>query len=145
MSQHALCGFHIVDRSMVSNPFGKPGLKKEEDFQSVKGHLKNWIYSWMSTVETEAEYETSKGRLFDWLGSATVLRASTKTIAKNIKDWILVSKILGFVVKCLLYMCLQVRAYDKYVNSVAEIKVSSLKFGQTVKHYMTLPTSCKNT
>jgi hypothetical protein len=98
----------------------------------------------MVTVEIEAEYKTSKGLLLDWLGSTTVLQASTKTIAKNIRDW-MASKILGFVVKCLLYMCLQVRAYDKYVNSVAEIKVSSLKSGQTVKHYMTLPTSCKNT
>jgi hypothetical protein len=72
-----------------------------------------------------------------------VLQASTKTIAKNIRDW-LVSKILGFVVKCLLYSHLQVRAYDEYVNSVAEIEVSSMKSGQTVKPYMTLPISCKN-
>jgi hypothetical protein len=55
-------------------PFGKPGIKKEEDFQSIKNHfLKNWIYSWMSTVETEAEYETLKGLLFNLLGSTTIL------------------------------------------------------------------------
>jgi hypothetical protein len=128
---------------MVSNPFGKPGGKKDEDFQCVKRHLKNWIYTWMSSVETEAEYETSKGLLFNWLGSTTVLRASTKTIAKNIKRWI-VGKILGFVVKCLLHRRLQLRAYDEYVNSVAEIEVSSMKAGETIKPYMTLPTTCKN-
>jgi hypothetical protein len=38
---HVTCGFHLVDRSMVTNPFGKSGLKKEEDFLSVKRHLKN--------------------------------------------------------------------------------------------------------
>jgi hypothetical protein len=37
MSQHALCGFHLVDGSMVSNPFGKPGLKKEEYFSWSNG------------------------------------------------------------------------------------------------------------
>ena len=37
MSRHALCGFHLVDRSMVSNPFGKkPGSKEGKYFQSVK-------------------------------------------------------------------------------------------------------------
>jgi hypothetical protein len=128
---------------MVSNPLAKSGLKKEEDFQLVKWHLKNWIYLWMLTVETEAEYKTLEGLLFKWLGSVTILWASTKTIAKNIRDWI-VSKILGFVVKCLLYRHLRVRAYDDYVNSIAEIEVSSMKSGQTVKPYMTLPTSCKN-
>jgi hypothetical protein len=40
-----------------------------------------------------------------------------------------VSKILGFVVKCLMYRHLQVRAYDEYVNSVAEIEVSSMESG----------------
>jgi hypothetical protein len=45
MPWHALCGFRLVDQSMVSNPFGKPGTKKEEDFQLVKWHLKNWIYT----------------------------------------------------------------------------------------------------
>ncbi len=44
MSRHALCGFHLVDRSMVSNPFGKPCVKKDEDFQCVKRHLKNSLY-----------------------------------------------------------------------------------------------------
>jgi hypothetical protein len=38
-----------------------------------------------------------------------VIWAVTKTIAKNIRDWI-VSKILGFVVKCPLYKRFQVRA-----------------------------------
>jgi hypothetical protein len=97
----------------------------------------------MLMIETEAENDTLKGLLFDWLGSMTMLWASTKTIAKNIRDWIF-RKILGFVVKCLLYKHLRVRAYNKYINSIAEIEVSSLKSGNTVKPLMTLPTSCKN-
>ena len=56
----------------------------------------------------------------------------------------MVAKILGFVGKCVLYTRLRVRAYDEYVNSVAEIEVSSLKAGDTIKPYHTLPTSCKN-
>jgi hypothetical protein len=82
---------------MVSNPFGKPGITKEEDFQLVKWHLKNWICTSMLMIETEAGYDTSKDLLFDWLGFMAVLWAVTKTIAKNIRDWI-VSKILGFIV-----------------------------------------------
>jgi hypothetical protein len=33
-SRHGLCGFHLVDRSIVSNPFGKPGAKGN----GVPGH-----------------------------------------------------------------------------------------------------------
>jgi hypothetical protein len=37
MSQHTLCGFHLVDCLMVSNPFGKkPGSKEGKYFQSFK-------------------------------------------------------------------------------------------------------------
>jgi hypothetical protein len=61
----------------------------------------------------------------------------------NLRDWI-VSKILGFVVKYLLYRRLQVRAYNECINSVAEIEVSSMKSGNTVKPFMTLPTKCKS-
>jgi hypothetical protein len=39
-SQHGLCGFHLIDRSMVSNPFGKPAKSKEEAFLVIKRHIK---------------------------------------------------------------------------------------------------------
>jgi hypothetical protein len=83
---------------MVSKPFGKPGTRHADNFMSVKRHLKNWIYSWMSTLQTGAEYETSKGLLLDWLDLPNVLQTSKKTIAKNIKDW-MIAKILEFVGK----------------------------------------------
>jgi trehalose/maltose hydrolase-like predicted phosphorylase len=44
-SQHGLCGFHLVDCSIVSNPFGKPGAKKEMAFQAMKRQMKKWLYS----------------------------------------------------------------------------------------------------
>jgi hypothetical protein len=52
-SIHDLCGFHLVDRSMVSNPFGKPGDQKLEKFLKVKGFLRAWLYSWMRVLENE--------------------------------------------------------------------------------------------
>jgi hypothetical protein len=49
-SQHGLCGFHLIDRSMVSNPFGKPAKSKEKAFLVIKRHIKAWTISWMSTL-----------------------------------------------------------------------------------------------
>jgi hypothetical protein len=60
MSQHALSGFHLVDNSMVTNPFGKSGIKKEDNFQLVKQHLKNWIYSWMLAVGDRSRIRETK-------------------------------------------------------------------------------------
>jgi hypothetical protein len=50
-SQHGLYGFHLVDHSIVSNSFGKPGAKKEMAFQAIKRHMKRWLYSWMRTLQ----------------------------------------------------------------------------------------------
>jgi hypothetical protein len=32
MSEHGICGFHLVDRSQVNDPYGKPAAKKKPEF-----------------------------------------------------------------------------------------------------------------
>jgi hypothetical protein len=75
MSEHGLCGFHLVDRSQVNNPYWKPAAKKKPEFMLVKDELKKWIYSWMRDVETTAEYEVSKALLLEWSVSTQVVVA----------------------------------------------------------------------
>jgi hypothetical protein len=141
-SQHGLCGFHLIDRSMVSNPFGKPAASKEEAFLAIKRHLKAWTISWMSSVESREEFETSKALLFAWLDSWEVLDVTGKDIAGNIKEW-LVKHVLLYVEKTLLYPRLHLRAFHEYVNSVAEIEVSAMKNGNDVMPYMRIGSSAK--
>ena len=129
---------------MVSNPFGKPGDKKLCLFMAVKKHLKNWLYSWMNNVETRDKYKTSKRMLFEWLASKSILECSSPTIQRNMSEWV-VQKILPFVEKTLLLSRLFLRAYNEYTNSVAEIKVSCLKAGQTVAPFMRIAQTTKNT
>ncbi len=136
LSQHGLCGFHLVDQSIVSNPFGKPGAKKEMAFQAIKRHMKRWIYSWMRTVESKKEYETSRRLLIEWLQSDAVAQATTPYIAKNMKDW-LVAKIFPFVD--------YLRTYGEYSNSVAEVEVNTLKEGNSVMQNMAIGTSGRAT
>jgi hypothetical protein len=102
-SQHGLCGFHLIDRLMVSNPFGKPAKSKEEAFLVIKRHIKAWTISWMSTVESKEEFETLKSLLFAWLDTNEVLVVTGKDIATNIKQW-LVKHVLLYVEKTLLYL-----------------------------------------
>ncbi len=143
LSQHGLCGFHLIDRSMVSNPFGKPAASKEEAFLAIKRHIKAWTISWMSSVEWRDEFETSKPILFVWLDTQEVLDATGKDIASNIKEW-LVKHVLLYVEKMLLYPRLFLRAFHKYVNSIAEIEVSAMKNGNDVMPYMRIGSSAKN-
>jgi hypothetical protein len=100
LSQHALCGFHLMDRSIVSNPFGKPGAKKEMVFQAITRHMKNWLYSWMRTLESSKEYKTSKKLLVKWLKLDTVVEATTPHIAKNMIDWLAIEDIFLYQQNC---------------------------------------------
>jgi hypothetical protein len=142
-SQHGLCGFHLIDRSMVSNPFGKPAASKEEAFLVIKRHIKKWTISWMSTVESKDEFETSKSLLFAWLDTWEVMNVTGKDIARNIQEW-LVKHVLLYVEKTLLYPRLFLLAFHEYVNSVAEIEVSAMKNGNDVMPYMRIGSLAKN-
>jgi hypothetical protein len=101
-SQHGLCGFHLIDRSMVSNTIGQPPSSRQEAFLAIKRHRKAWTVSWMSTLELKDEFETSKALLFTWLESKEVLDVTGKDIGDNIKKW-LVKHVLLYVEKTLLY------------------------------------------
>jgi hypothetical protein len=136
-STHGLCGFHLVDRSMVSNPFGKPGEQKLEKFLKVKGFLRAWLYSWMRVLENEDEFQTSKKLLIEWLGSNTVVDCCSASISRNMVEWV-IKKILPYMDKCLLYPRLRTRAYSEFSNSVAEFEVSCMKEGSAVMPYMPL-------
>jgi hypothetical protein len=59
-SQHCLWGSHLIARLIVGNAFSKPAKSKEEAFLVMKRHIKNWTIWWMSTIESEDEFETSK-------------------------------------------------------------------------------------
>jgi hypothetical protein len=65
MPEHGFCGFHLVDRSQIINPYGQPSAKQQPEFKLVKDELKKWIYSWMRDVETIAEYAVSKALLLE--------------------------------------------------------------------------------
>jgi hypothetical protein len=143
MSEHGLCGFHLVDRSQVNNPYGQPAAKKKKKFALVKDELKKWIYSWMRDVETTAEYEVSKALLLEWSVSTQVVLAIGTTISENLRRWI-IKKILPHVPKTLLVHRLKRRTFGEYVNSVAEIEGALMKRGNDVMPYMALATSAKN-
>jgi hypothetical protein len=134
-SWHAPCGFHLVDRSMVSNLFSKPGDKLEK-FLKVKGYIGAWLYSWMRLLETEEKFETSKNLLSEWLGSKSAVDCFSPSIYRNMVDW-LTKKILPFMDKCLLYQHLLIWAYGKFSNSIAEAEESCMK-DSAVMPYMPL-------
>jgi hypothetical protein len=101
MSEHGLCGFHLVDRSQVNDPYGKPAAKKKPEFMLVKDKLKKWIYKRMRDVKTTAEYEVSKALLLEWSVSTHVVEAIGTTISQNLRRWI-IKKILFYIPKTLL-------------------------------------------
>jgi hypothetical protein len=128
---------------MVSNPFGKPAKSKEEAFLVIKRHIKAWTISWMSTIESKEEFETSKSLLFAWLDTKEVLVVTGKDIATNIKQR-LVKHVLLSVENTLLYPRLFLRAFHEYINSVAEVEVSAMRNGNDVMPYMRIRSSAKN-
>jgi hypothetical protein len=72
------------------------------EFQAIKRHMKRWLYSWMRTLESSKEYDTSKKPLIEWLKPDTVVEATTPHIAKNMTDW-LVMKIFPFIDRTVMY------------------------------------------
>jgi hypothetical protein len=94
----------------LSNPFGKPGTKKEMTFQAIKRHIKHWLYSWMRPLKSLKECETSKILLVEWLNSDIVIEATTLYIAKNMIHW-LVQKIFPFIDRTVMYLRFYLRTY----------------------------------
>jgi hypothetical protein len=128
----------------VSNPFGKPGTKKEMAFQAINRHIKCWLYSWMRTLKSLKEYETSKRLpLVKWLKLAMVIQATTLYIAKNMINW-LVQKTFSFIDRTVMYLRFYFRTYGEYSNSVAEVDVSAMKEGKLVMSSMHLSTSARS-
>jgi predicted membrane protein len=85
MSEHGLCGFHLVDASQVNNLYWKPAAKKKSEFMLMKNELKKRIYySWMRDVKTTAKYEASKALLLEWSVSTQVVVAIGTTISQNL-------------------------------------------------------------
>ena len=112
MSEHSLCGFHLVDRSQVNDPYGKPAAKKKPEFVLVKDELKKWIYKRMRDVKTTAEYEVSKALLLEWSVSTHVVEAIGTTISQNLRRWI-IKKILFYIPKTLLAHRLKQRTFGE--------------------------------
>jgi hypothetical protein len=142
-SIHGLCGFHLVDRSLVSCPFGSPGPSKQSAFKVFIKEWKAWLYSWMNSVETLVEFEVSKALLFEWAGSEELEKALGRAVTENIKTF-LIQKILPFIDKTLLCHRLRMRTIGEYCNCVAEIEFSSYKRSGGVMPYMPIAMTARN-
>jgi hypothetical protein len=133
-----------VDRSLVSNPFGKPGAKKEMAFQAIKRHIKHWLYSWTRTLKRSKEYQTIKRLLVKWLKSDMVIQATTPYMVENMINW-LVQNIFPFINRTVMYLRFYLRTYGEYSNSVVvEVEVNAMKEGKLVMRYMRLSHSTRS-
>ncbi|MGH7954957.1 MAG: hypothetical protein ACREOZ_03260 [Gloeomargaritales cyanobacterium] len=110
-------------------------------FYSAGDRAFHWIQTWFFYIETEAEFEVSKDKLFSWLAEES--KGDFETGSKAIKEWILTS-ILPKKELWVRYLRKDIRAMDEVSTSLCESQNSSNKRGpMAVNPSMSIATSAK--
>ena len=82
-SKHFLCAWHKIDRGMLSNSLSKPA--KDTLAESYYNVLKQWLWSWTDSIESEMEFRHSFSLLRIFLASNEVKEFLGEVFIKNFK------------------------------------------------------------